>query len=450
MDLFNSSHSEKNILSVSQLNRKAKQLLETHLPLIWVSGELSNLAQPGSGHWYFSLKDENAQVRCAMFRNANARVRWQPQSGQQVLVRARVSLYEGRGDYQLIVEHMDAAGAGQLQQAYEDLKQKLEAEGLFDQSAKQALPLFPRHIGLITSATGAAIHDILSVLQRRYPIAPVTVLAVAVQGDSAAPEIIAAIDNAQHFGKCDVLIIARGGGSLEDLWAFNNERLARAIAACTIPVVSAVGHEVDFTICDYVADLRAPTPSASAELITPDLPEWQQTLDLWQQQLVQRQHARIQQKQQQLRFLKKRLRHPKESLQLQQQRLAIVRQRLAHSIRNQLHSLSQALEKTQQKLWRQHPQQRLQALQETLLSLRHRANTALTHQLERKQQAIAAKAQLLNAVSPLAVLARGFSITSDQTGKPISELADVHRDSTLSTRLLDGTIKSKVTDVIAH
>lgn len=231
---------EKKIFSVSQLNRQAKQLLETHLPLIWVSGEISNLAKPSSGHWYFSLKDDRAQVRCAMFKNANQRLRWQPESGKQVLIRARVSLYEGRGEYQLIVEHMEDSGAGALQQAYEALKLKLQHEGLFDEHKKQELPLFPNHIGVITSATGAAIRDILSVLARRYPIAPVTIIPVAVQGETAAPEMIQALSKAQQFGQFDLLIIGRGGGSIEDLWAFNSEALARALDACPIPILSLI------------------------------------------------------------------------------------------------------------------------------------------------------------------------------------------------------------------
>src|SRR5690606_31569338 len=248
---------------VSQLNRRAKQLLETHLPLLWVEGELSNVSQPSSGHWYFTLKDDQAQVRCAMFRNRNMLVRFKPQQGQQVLLRARVSLYEGRGDYQLIAEHMEEAGAGALQRAYEELKQKLAAEGLFSDDLKQPLPSLPRHIGVITSPTGAAIRDILHVLARRFPAIPVTVLPVAVQGKEAAPQIVKAIQLANRADLFDVLILARGGGSLEDLWPFNEEVVARAIHASKLPIVSAVGHEVDFTIADFVADLRAPTPSVA-------------------------------------------------------------------------------------------------------------------------------------------------------------------------------------------
>src|SRR5690606_35272474 len=268
---------EREILSVSQLNRRAKQLLETHLPLLWVEGELSNVSQPSSGHWYFTLKDDQAQVRCAMFRNRNMLVRFKPQQGQQVLVRARVSLYEGRGDYQLIAEHMEEAGTGALQRAFEALKAKLGAEGLFDEARKRPIPTLPRHIGVITSPTGAAIRDVLTVLERRFPSIPVTVIPVAVQGKESAPQIVRALELANRCGLFDVLLLTRGGGSLEDLWSFNEEAVARAVAASQLPVVCAVGHEVDFSIADFVADLRAPTPSAAAELMTPDGEDWLET-----------------------------------------------------------------------------------------------------------------------------------------------------------------------------
>src|SRR5690625_2927780 len=268
--MFNSPSSSgtgRDVLSVSQLNRRSKQILETHLPLVWVEGEVSNLSRPSSGHWYFTLKDDQAQVRCAMFRNRNQLVRFNPAQGQQLLLRARVSLYEGRGDYQLIVEHMEEAGFGALQRAFEELKTRLSQEGLFASERKRPLPTLPKHIGVITSPTGAAIRDILSVLKRRFPAVPVTVLPVPVQGKEAAPAIVSALDLANRSELFDVLILARGGGSLEDLWPFNEEAVARAIYASRTPVVSAVGHEVDFSIADFVADVRAPTPSAAAELV---------------------------------------------------------------------------------------------------------------------------------------------------------------------------------------
>ncbi len=438
---------EKTIFSVSQLNRRAKQLLETHLPLIWVSGELSNLAQPGSGHWYFSLKDDRAQVKCAMFKNANQRLRWRPEAGKQVLIRARVSLYEGRGDYQLIVEHMEESGAGALQQAYEALKLKLHQEGLFDDANKQELPLFPKHIGIITSPTGAAIRDILTVLQRRYPIAPVTVIPVAVQGEKAAPEMAAALNKAQHFKQFDIIIIGRGGGSIEDLWAFNNEELARTIAASKIPVISAVGHEVDFTICDLVADMRAPTPSASAEIATPDLEEWEQALDVWQQQLIRRQQAVVQQKQQQLSFLQKRLRHPGERISQQQQQLQQLESRFIRSIMTQISRKQQQLDLQHQRHHHQHPRTTLRNLSEKLVQLHRRYQQAIEHNISNKAQRLAASAQLLQAVSPLEILGRGYSIVSNESGSIIRNSKGLKTGDSVSTRLAKGSFTSTITKI---
>lgn len=435
---------EKKIFSVSQLNRQAKQLLETHLPLIWVSGEISNLAKPSSGHWYFSLKDDRAQVRCAMFKNANQRLRWQPESGKQVLIRARVSLYEGRGEYQLIVEHMEDSGAGALQQAYEALKLKLQHEGLFDENKKQELPLFPNHIGVITSATGAAIRDILSVLARRYPIAPVTIIPVAVQGETAAPEMIQALSKAQQFGQFDLLIIGRGGGSIEDLWAFNNEALARALDACPIPIISAVGHEVDFTICDFVADVRAPTPSASAEIATPDLEEWQQALDVWRLQLIKRQQSQLQQKQKQLVFLQKRLRHPGERIQHQQQSLKQYQKSLYRAMSVLLKNLEQSLSQHKQRCLQQHPQKQIAHYSERLNQLTQRYQKAIQTRLNFKQQQLSTKAQLLNAVNPLDILARGYSIAKKTDGDILRSSDQLDIGEEVHTRLAQGSFTSKV------
>lgn len=438
---------EKNILSVSQLNRRAKQLLETHIPLIWVSGELSNFAKPGSGHWYFSLKDERAQIRCAMFKQANSRLRWQPSSGKHVLVRARVSLYEGRGDYQLIVEHMEEAGSGALMQAYEDLKYKLQQEGLFDESQKQALPQFPNHIGIITSPTGAAVRDILSVIKRRYPIVKTTIIPVAVQGEGAASDIVNGINKAIKFSTFDVLILSRGGGSIEDLWAFNDESLARTINACPIPIISAVGHEVDYTIADFVADVRAPTPSVSAEVTTPDINEWLQTLDVLQQQLIRQQQRLIQQKKQQLSFLQRRLRHPKEKIQHQKQRLTQIEQSLTRNIKNIVDAQKQNLQAKIKQLKQQHPNAKIQDLTEKLNQLELRGLRAMTQTLKSKQQQLASSAQLLNAVNPLTVLARGYSISSQADGTVIHNKDQIRIGDKISTQLEKGKIISEVTGV---
>lgn len=435
---------EKNIYSVSQLNRRAKQLLETHLPLIWVSGEISNLAKPSSGHWYLSLKDDRAQVRCAMFKNANQRLRWQPESGKQVLVRARVSLYEGRGEYQLIIEHMEDSGAGALQQAYEALKLKLQHEGLFDESRKQELPLFPSHIGVITSPTGAAIRDILSVLERRYPIAPVTILPVAVQGENAVPEMLQALKNAEHFQQFDLLIMGRGGGSIEDLWAFNNEALARAISDCPIPIISAVGHEVDFTICDFVSDVRAPTPSASAEIATPDLDEWKQALDGWRLRLIKRQQSQLQLKQKQLLFLKKRLRHPREELHYKQDQMVNHQKNLIRNITLTMNDFSQSLATYHDRFLQQHPNKQIRRYKEQLKQLSNRFQKAVDHQLLAKKQQLSAKVQLLNAVNPLDILARGYSIAKNTQGEVMKNTKKVKVGDELHTLLADGQLTSTI------
>lgn len=440
-------NTEKTILSVSQLNRRAKQLLETHLPLIWVSGEISNLVKHSSGHWYFSLKDAHAQVRCAMFRNANQRVRFHVESGQQVVLRVRVSLFESRGEYQLIAEHLDLAGTGLLQQQYEALKAKLRQEGLFEESRKQSLPEFPQHIGVITSPTGAAIHDIISVLKRRYPIAPVTLFPVSVQGEQATPDIINALTKAQTFNRCDVLIIGRGGGSIEDLWAFNNEALARAIAACRIPIISAVGHEMDFTIADFVADQRAPTPSASAEIITPDISEWFQLLDYYQERLVYLYRSNIQAKQQTLQSLSQRLRHPGERIQLQRQQLNYVKQALYQTVTSRIEKEKHTFEQKQLRLQLFHPCDRIQKERSSLSLLVQRLYQAANTQLEKQQQRLAQQASLLSAISPLNVLARGYSLSLQKNGELIKQSQQVKIGDEITTTLASGSIESVIKKV---
>ncbi len=441
---------EKTILNVSQLNRRAKQLLETHLPLIWVSGEISNLAKPASGHWYFTLKDDKAQVRCAMFRNANQRVRIHPQNGDQVLLRARVSLYEGRGEYQVIAEHMEPAGAGQLQQQYEALKAKLEAEGLFDQEHKKEPPAFPQHIGVITSPTGAAIHDILTVLKRRYPSAMVTIIPVSVQGETAVPEMLNAFDKLHQLNQknngnpCDVVIIGRGGGSIEDLWAFNNEQLARAIYHCSIPVVSAVGHEVDFTIADFVADQRAPTPSASAEMITPDLNEWLQVVDYYEESFAKHISRKLQLLTQQVSFLHQRLRHPTERIRSQEQQLSHLQKRLTLAIHQKLTTLKSQFADNNRRFSQQHPREKVIAAEQQLSELSNKLSGSVNQLIETKQQRFSHIADLLNAISPLTVIARGYSITQDKNGHVIKDTGNINVGDELISRVSTGSITSVV------
>ncbi|MGD8176874.1 exodeoxyribonuclease VII large subunit [Marinimicrobium sp. ARAG 43.8] len=433
---------ERQVLSVSQLNRRAKQLLETHLPLLWVEGEISNLARPSSGHWYFTLKDDGAQVRCAMFRGRNQSVRFQPQQGQQVLLRARVSLYENRGDYQLIAEHMEEAGHGALQRAYEALKHKLSQEGLFDQERKRPLPALPRHIGVITSGTGAALRDILTVLKRRFPGIPVTLIPVPVQGKEAAPAIVDALALANRAGLFDVLIVGRGGGSLEDLWPFNEEAVARAIADSEVPVVSAVGHEVDFTIADFVADLRAPTPSAAAELVVPDATEWLARFAGYEQRLAQLMNRRLQAERQQVQHLGKRLRHPGERLQQQSQRLDGLELRLNQIMRQKLSLSRQRVEGLTLRLRTRRPDMRV--WRQKMDQLDERMQRQMQHTLQQKRQRFAEASRLLHSVSPLSTLERGYAIVHTESGDVVRDEAQLNTGDRIRTRVAHGEIISRV------
>lgn len=440
---------DRHPLSVSQLNRQAKQLLEGSFPSIWVEGELSNFARPSSGHWYFSLKDSRAQVRCAMFRSANARLRFTPEAGQQVQLRARLSLYEARGDYQLLVEHMEPAGAGALAAAFEALKEKLQAEGLFDSDLKQPLPSLPRHIAVITSPTGAAIQDILTVLARRFPSIPVTLIPVPVQGEGAAADIAAAIKLANQLVQdeqldFDVILTGRGGGSLEDLWSFNEEIVARAIAGSRLPVVSAVGHEVDFTIADFVADARAATPSAAAELLSPDQRELEENFAAYEHLLGQQVLRKAAHLRQRLQWLQQRLRHPGSRLRDHQQRLDELELRLRNSWRRQQKHRLQQLALARANLRHASPHRQIHSLRPRIDNLQHRLQQQATRTLERRQQQLHGLTQLLESVSPLATLNRGYSITMDENNNVIRLASEVSPGQTLVTRLAGGTLHSKV------
>jgi len=440
---------ERAILSVTQLNRQARQLLETHLSLLWIEGEISNFSCPSSGHWYFTLKDAGAQVRCAMFKNRNNRVRSTPQQGSQVVVRARVSLYEGRGDYQLIVEHMEDAGVGALQRAYEDLKHRLHMEGLFEHDLKQTLPMPPKHLGVITSPTGAAIRDILHVLERRYPSLPVSIFPVAVQGADAAPQIVKALATANRLSDCDLLIVGRGGGSLEDLWPFNEESVARAMFSSRIPIISAVGHEVDLTIADYVADMRAPTPSAAAEIATPDGEALAQQFSGFGLQLKQALDRKLRYNHERLEHLRARLQHPGDKLQAQAQQLDSLEIRLNRAMLNHLQQQQANLKNIKTRQQALHPQQRLQRLSEKLSQLQTRAQRQIKQQLATKRQRFEQQAALLNSVSPLSTLQRGYSITRNAQGKVIHRAAELQPGDKLTTRLLEGEVHSQVESVKA-
>lgn len=388
------------IFSVSQLNQTVRDLLEDAFESIWVEGEISNFAAPGSGHWYFSLKDANAQVRCAMFRGNQRRIGFTPKDGMHVLIKAKVSLYPNRGDYQLIADFMEERGEGKLRRAYELLKAKLEAAGLFNDAHKQPIPAYPQCIGIITSPTGAAVRDILTVLKRRYPCASVIIYPTLVQGDTAAPNIVSVIEIANKRKECDVLLLARGGGSLEDLWPFNEETVAHAIYNSTLPIISGVGHEVDFTIADFVADLRAPTPSAAAELATPDRNELMQQLQsCW------------------LR-----------TVRLQQHQIEQIKKQVAWSDRH---------------LQQQHPKRKLAEQSQRLDYFELTFSKLIESQLAKKQRQLAEAAGKLDVLSPLGTLQRGYAIATHQS-TVLRRASDVKSGDPISLRLMEGKLECQV------
>jgi exodeoxyribonuclease VII large subunit len=392
---------ERRIFKPAQLNALAKDLLESNFSQIWLEGEISNLSRPSSGHLYFTLKDERAQVRCAMFRNRAMLLGSAPKDGQMVLVRARLTLYEARGDYQLSVESMQPAGQGALQLAFEQLKQKLEAEGLFRAEHKKPLPAFVKRLALITSSSGAAIHDVLSVLARRFPLLPIELWPVPVQGAEAAPEIVKALQSALHSRRYDAVLITRGGGSLEDLWPFNDEALVRLAAASPVPVISAVGHEVDFSLLDFAADIRAPTPSAAAELLSPSAAEL--------------------------------------SLRLNQ-----LQQKLSRNLRAGLQAKAQRTDLAMLRLQAQKPAQRLLMGQLNLQQLHRRLHSSFSHQLQQRVMALKRVGASLNALSPLATLDRGYSILRNRELQVIHSRQQTIAGETLTALLADGQLHLEV------
>ena len=434
-------------LTVSELNHQARHLLESSFMQVWVEGELSGFSRPSSGHWYFSLKDQKCQIRCAMFRGANQRIRTLPREGDQIRIRGKVTLYENRGDFQIIVEHLEPAGLGALQQAFEALKARLQGEGLFDPARKKPIPATPRHIGVVTSPTGAAIHDILTVLKRRCPAIPVTLYPTAVQGQAATADIVQAIDRAQRHGLADVLIIGRGGGSLEDLWCFNEEAVARAIAACPIPTVSAVGHEVDVTIADFVADLRAPTPSAAAEKISPDQQDWLRRLTEQQGRLGQSARRLLQRLDNQLGHLSARLRDPRRELLEKAQRMDELELRLNKAIRNRLDQQKQKTDYLLQRMSAQSPRRTLKTASEQTQQLEERLTLAARHLLRQKDERLQHIAQTLHAVSPLATLGRGYAIVKDDNDRIVRKAGDLVTGSQITARLGHGSVSARVTEI---
>lgn len=441
---------ERDIYTVSRLNREARALLEISFPLLWVEGEISNLSRPSSGHLYFSLKDETAQVRCAMFRQRNQYLSFAPKDGAHVLARVRVSLYEGRGEFQLIVEHMEEAGYGALQRAFEQLKNRLAAEGLFDQAHKKTLPALPHCIGVVTSPTGAAIRDILSILQRRFPSIPVLIYPVPVQGSDAAGEIARMIHLAARRRECDVLILARGGGSLEDLWAFNEEIVARAIYDCDIPIVTGIGHEIDFTIADFVADQRAATPSAAAELVSPNRGDWAERVLRLGIRLANLARNRLTRRRENLLWLEKRLtqQHPGQRLQRQTQRLDELEQRLRHAHRVHLRHIHGRLGELTARLHRHIPVHKLAQLEVRCATLSQRLHSSMGRALERRQQQLAVLSRALEVVSPLATLGRGYAIVVRvPDGALLRSVRAVATGGRVETRLADGSLVCRVEEI---
>ncbi|HEX5959937.1 MAG TPA: exodeoxyribonuclease VII large subunit [Rhodanobacteraceae bacterium] len=432
----------RKVLTPSALNRLVRELIEGALPMVWIEGEISNFTRAASGHWYFSLKDAAAEVRCAMFARENARLRFRPGNGTKVLARARVSLYEARGSFQLIVEQLEDAGEGALRRAFEALKAKLQAEGLFDAARKRALPAFPRRIGVITSAGGAAVRDVLSVARRRFALTEIEVLPVLVQGTEAPAQIAAMLRTAARACRYDLLLVTRGGGSLEDLAAFNDEGVARAIAASPVPVVSAVGHEVDFSISDFVADLRAPTPSAAAELILPDGDALAAKLGQFEARAQRAWNRRRQDAAQRLDHLLARL-----NTQRPQQRLAQGRERMLalHERFLRAHAAlrERAAARTAQahaRLLAHHPRARLASLAQGNAELQRRLTAAWRHAAERDRQRLAELARALHAVSPLDVLKRGYAILFDEAGVVLRSARGVEPGARLRAKLADGEL----------
>lgn len=440
--------SRDDILSPSQLNTLARNLLEDTFPMVWVEGELGNVARPSSGHLYLTLKDERAQVRAAMFKPKAGWLKFVPREGMRVLARGRLTLYEARGEYQLVLDHMEEAGEGALRRAFEELKAKLQAEGLFDAARKRPLPAFPRRIGVLTSSTGAAVRDVISVFARRFPLLEVDVLPVPVQGSTAAAQIRGMLSRAIAAHRYDVLLLTRGGGSLEDLWAFNDEQLARAIAASPVPIVSAVGHETDFSLSDFAADLRAPTPSVAAELIAPDRVALLQRVRRLQQRLDDQEQHRLRAAMQRLDRVSLRL-----HAQRPQARLALLRSR-ERDARRRLDAilarrLQEALARTRHagaRLRNQAPERRLALLAQRMDSLRARARSSLQSRMQLDQQRLTGLARALAAISPLATVARGYAILHHEDGHLVRSVKDAKPGDPIRAQLADGELHVRVED----
>lgn len=449
IDPFNRLSVNQEVLTVSQLNRCARSLLEDVFAGVWVVGEISNLAKPASGHIYFTLKDRDAQIRCALFRQNALRVREALRDGVAIKAYGKVSIFEGRGDYQLIVERLEPAGDGSLKLAFELLQKKLEQEGLFATEHKKPLPPHPKRIGIVSSPTGAVIRDIVSVFKRRAPHVELVLVPTAVQGKEATVQIIKALQLAdkQQF---DAIILARGGGSLEDLWCFNEEVVARAIAACITPLVSGVGHETDVTIADFVADMRAPTPSAAAELLAPHHQDWLMQLRQLQQRLERAIKQQLARYQLTLDSAVKRLRHPKDQLQQQAQRVDDLQLRLLRNFKQRLVSYQQQIKQLDSRLLAQHPKKQLQFSQQQIIAWRQQLTRLIQEKLKQTQLQLASQVQALQIMSPLATLERGYSIVLTEKGQVVQDATNTTIAQKLTVKLSKGELKVKVLDNQQH
>ncbi len=437
----------RDVYSVARLNREVRGLLEAGLPSIWIEGELSNFSRPASGHWYFTLKDEAAQVRCVMFRQRNQAIRVAPQDGMQALLRARVGLYEPRGDFQLIVDHLEEAGEGALRRRFETLKLALAAEGLFDAARKRRPPRLPRRIGVVTSPSGAALRDVLQVLRRRFPAIPVLIYPVPVQGATAAREIAETLALADRRAEVDVLLLVRGGGSLEDLWAFNDESLARAIDRLTLPLISGIGHEVDFTIADFVADVRAPTPSAAAELAVPDGTALLAELAATTRRLgLAAGRAQLQRRERLMRTWRRLwIQHPSQAVAQNAQRIDELQGRLNAAMRRGLGMRVQRLATARAELSAASPAARVASLLQRARHAGLRLAPAMRHRLSLQEGRLETAARALNAISPLATLARGYAIvTLAADGAIVHDPAQAPPGTEIDARLSRGRLRARV------
>lgn len=433
------------VLSVSDLNRSARDLLERSFPLLWVAGEISNIRRYDSGHWYFSLKDASAQVRCVMFRDRNQYLDWQPRDGMRVEVRALVTLYHARGDFQLTVEAIRHAGLGSFFEAFEQLKSKLGKEGLFDSARKKPLPFFPAQVGIVTSTAAAALHDALTTLKRRMPLLPVIVYPTPVQGNGASARIAAAIRTAGNRAECEVLILCRGGGSIEDLWAFNEEIVARAIAACPIPVVSGIGHETDFTIADFVADARAPTPTGASQLVCPDRAELMQRSEILGGRLLRAMRRSVESRMQRADMLGCRLVHPGKRVAAQLECLRHLRERMGQSWQRDAESRSWRLRELGRRITLAGPEIEISRLAQRLHELDLRLRRGMAVRIQALAVGLERQQENLVHLNPASVLERGYSIAYDSRGMVLRTSDGINVGDSIRVAFARGLVKASVT-----